>query len=194
MNRFKDFVKKLITYIVKPIVWLKITPNQITFLGLIFTCLSAYFVIIESFYWSAFYYFLSGLCDAMDGAVARAGNTQSEFGNFFDSTIDRIADAVIIFAVVFMPMHNEYYFVVRNQIFVVGSLTILTASLISYTRAKAESLGVKGEFGILPRPERWFLILVMILSQKWVLILSVLAILGLITVAQRIWSIGKLLR
>jgi phosphatidylglycerophosphate synthase len=130
----------------------------------------------------------------MDGAVARAGNTQSEFGNFFDSTIDRIADAVIIFAVVFMPMHNEYYFVVRNQIFVVGSLTILTASLISYTRAKAESLGVKGEFGILPRPERWFLILVMILSQKWVLILSVLAILGLITVAQRIWSIGKLLR
>ena len=134
---------------------------------------------------------LTALTDVLDGMVARRSNTSSQFGAFLDSTLDRVADGftmgglAVFFA--FSPVH-------RSPTMVAVCITgLIGAFLTSYTRARAESLGLDAKVGMLQRPER-----VVLLSAPqaffglalngWVLtiIIYILAITAWITVVQRI--------
>ena len=129
----------------------KITPNQVTFLGLSVNCLVAFFfakgelsyLIIGILIWAA------GFFDALDGSVARATGKITVFGNFWDSVLDRYADAVIYFGILlhFLKLGEPNY-VIWVVIAMVGSLAV------SYTRAKAESLDQECEVGLMPRSVR----------------------------------------
>jgi CDP-diacylglycerol--glycerol-3-phosphate 3-phosphatidyltransferase len=129
----------------------KITPNQVTFLGLLVNCAVAFFIakgnlsylIVGILIW------IAGFFDALDGSVARATGTVTVFGKFWDSVLDRYSDSVIYFGIlVYFSGLGRMDYVLLTVIAIVGSL------LVSYTRARAESLDVACEVGLLPRTVR----------------------------------------
>ncbi|MCP4544502.1 MAG: CDP-alcohol phosphatidyltransferase family protein [Chloroflexi bacterium] len=122
--------------------------------------------------------------DALDGALARALGKQSRFGAFLDSTLDRIADAVLILGLTAHYMSQEMY------VMVVLLLTSLVAAMmVSYIRARAEALGFSCKVGVLTRLERIVLIAVLTALGLPLIMVWALAALSVFTVVQRILHI-----
>jgi CDP-diacylglycerol--glycerol-3-phosphate 3-phosphatidyltransferase len=146
----------------------------------------------------AFWLLISGLLDVLDGNVARRGGTASSFGAFFDSTLDRLGEAALFSGI-------AIYFVItagqRWPILGLGvSLLALSGSfLVSYTRARAEGLGLDCKVGLAQRPERIVGLGVPTLllgagPHGWLLLglVFVLAIAATVTVIQRIAHVSRL--
>jgi len=166
------------------------TPNQVTFLGLLVNCLVAFFIargtfiypVLGALIWTA------GFFDALDGSVARATGKTTVFGNFWDSVLDRYADSVIYLGILihFLKLGEPEY-VIWVVIAIVGSLAV------SYTRAKAESLGVGCEVGLVPRTVRIIIIVAGFCIDQVFMGIVIVAVLSHLTVLQRIIHVyGKL--
>ena len=166
----------------------KITPNQITFFGLIVNCVVAYFIAQGrlSYFAVGILIWIAGFFDALDGSAARASGRSSLFGNFWDSVLDRYADSVIYFGILvhFLELgKNEYVLLI--VIAIVGSLTV------SYTRAKAESLNVKCEVGLMPRSVRIIILGAGFCIGQVFWSVAIIAFLSHFTAAQRIFHVYK---
>ena len=164
-----------------------LSPNIITVLTLLFSILA---LISIAFYSSVILLFvfilLSSVMDVLDGAVARASGKTTPFGAFLDSTVDRIADALIIYSLKFLGFSIDLVF-----------LLIILSFMISYTRSRAESLGIKMEgVGIIERAERLIIIMFAILLSLFnrvfsLILLYILIILSFITLIQRIFYVYR---
>lgn len=123
-----------------------IKPNTITWAGLFFTIIGAYFFSRGMFFWGGVMIVVAGTCDVLDGMVARKTGLKSKFGAFFDSTIDRYSDILIFLGI-------AIYF---NSLFVhvLIVFTITGTLLTSYTRARAGALKIDCKVGMMQRPER----------------------------------------
>jgi len=183
LRRFLDTYTRKIGYAVAHIIP---SPNIITILGLLFAIIFLSLILISTNYTyviAIIFYILSISMDVLDGAVAKATGKSSKVGAFLDSTIDRITDAIYILAL--------YYILDLNLIILF--LLLFGCLMISYIRAKAESIGLKMEgIGIAERGDRLILILLILLtsifSKMSALILTVvLLVLVLITIVQRIY-------
>jgi len=127
--------------------------------------------------------------DALDGALARVSRKQSRFGAFLDSTLDRVADAVLILGLT-VPYLRAGHFVMVELLLI----SLVAAMLVSYTRARAESLGFPCKIGVLSRLERVVLIAALC-ALGWPEVMAwVLAGLSLLTVGQRILYVYALSR
>jgi CDP-diacylglycerol--glycerol-3-phosphate 3-phosphatidyltransferase len=167
-------------------------PNSITTLGAVVIAGSGIAFGAGAVRWGGFLVLLSGACDVLDGRVARQGGKASVFGAFYDSTLDRVGEAVLATGLL------VWFLRPGDQLFPVwgAALTLwaLSSSLIvSYTRARAEGLGLDCRVGIAQRLERVLLLGVPALfvgagSRGWVLlaVVAVLAIATTITVVQRV--------
>ena len=163
------------------LVFLHISPNTITFTGLILAVLVAYLLSQGCFVLGGLVLLFAGLLDMLDGSVARLSNTASKKGAFLDSTSDRIAEAVVLFGLLFY-----YVDLGESQVIFLIFLVMILSYLVSYMRARAEGLGVEGTTGLFTRPER-VLTLVLGLLSGWVIAaLWVIASLSTLTVAQRL--------
>jgi archaetidylinositol phosphate synthase len=144
LTQLKPKIEPLLLKLVGPVSF--INPNILTLLGLIPPILLAVFLLWH-WYWLAALMFLGVLFDTVDGAVARMTNRVTKFGAFLDSTLDRLADAVIISAFAFAGLTNFY----------LAITALVLALLISYTRSRAELAGngeIKLNVGIMERTER----------------------------------------
>ncbi len=166
----------------------KITPNQVTFLGLAVNCVVAFFIAkgdlsyiaIGILIWAA------GFIDALDGSLARATGRTTVFGNFWDSVLDRYADSVIYFGIlVYFLKQSEPVYVITVVIAIVGSL------VVSYTRAKAESLDQECEVGLLPRSVRIIIIGAGFCLNQVFWALVIVAVFSHLTVFQRIFHVYR---
>jgi len=134
---------------------------------------------------------LTALFDVLDGTVARRSNTSSTFGAFLDSTLDRLADGAVLGGLaVFYALNVRHHNV---PMVVVCMLGMMGAFLTSYTRARAEALGIDAKVGMLQRPERVVLLsapqgIFGLALNGWVLgvIIVVLTVTAWITVVQRV--------
>lgn len=146
----------------------------------------------------AFWLLISGLLDILDGKVARRGGMTTVFGAFFDSTLDRLGEAVLFagIAVYFVTTSGQRWPILGLG---VSLLTLAGAFLVSYTRARAEGLGMECKVGIAQRPERIIGLGVPTLivgagPHGW-LLLALMALLGVantITVIQRVAHVYRL--
>jgi len=165
---------------------LGLNPNQVSILGIVLAVLSA----LTYWQWKLNSLLLilapllmlaSGLLDALDGALARLYGEATNFGGFFDSLLDRYADAIIICGIILGGLTDVTW----------GLAALMGSLLVSYARARAEAAGVKMEsVGLTERAERLILLaLASFLSFVWLEALSwgvlVLAILTNLTVVQR---------
>ncbi len=177
----------------------RVTPNALTTAGVSLCAAAAVLTYFEYrneilFFWLAALVFVVGsVLDILDGALARAGGKQSPFGAFLDSTTDRVSEAFVLgaIALVFHRRGNE---VALGFAFaaVVGSF------LVSYTRARAEALGLKGDVGIGSRAERVVVITAGLVLAPWWHCLDgaiyVLTATAWFTVVQRVLSVRSQLR
>ncbi len=136
------------------------SPDALTLLGLILSLFAGLYVARGSNFAGAFLLFLGGLCDILDGSMARRAGRSSKRGAFLDSTLDRLAEIAIFMGLVFLYRER----VVLQLIAVMA----LTGSLMtSYTRARAEGLGVDCKVGLLERPERLTLMMLGLLLARF---------------------------
>lgn len=165
-----------------------ITPNQVTVIGFMVNCLVAYFIAGDVFNYIVLglLIWVAGFFDALDGSVARITGKTSTFGNFFDSVLDRYSDSVIYFgAMIHFLNRGENALVSLIVIAAIGSLAV------SYTRAKAESLGAKCEVGLMPRTPRIIILGAgFCFGQVFWAVLAI-AVLSHVTVAQRVYRVYR---
>jgi CDP-diacylglycerol---glycerol-3-phosphate 3-phosphatidyltransferase len=168
----------------------RVTPNALTASGVLLCGIASVLVLFEGrdellFYWLAALIFVVGsLLDILDGALARAGGKTTPFGAFLDSTTDRISEGFMLTAIAYvLATHHRPVFVAVAMAAVAGSF------LVSYTRAKAEALGLRGDVGIGSRAERVVVITAGLVLAPWGVLpwaLVLLAATAWITVAQRV--------
>ncbi len=181
----------LLQKIVNGLALSKISPNTLTFIGLIINIVAAFFFgyarsgdAHRMFLYAGLILIGAGLFDMVDGRVARQTNQVSVFGAFFDSVIDRYSDVAIFFGLL------VYYARGNRFVYVVLVAFVMTASLmVSYTRARAEALIGSCKVGFMERPERIVLVILGALADTWGVMapaLWVLAFLSTVTVIHRI--------
>lgn len=190
-------LKPLVTKVINPVARLALrlgfTPNAVTFIGTLGLVISAsYFLPRGQLFLGTMAITFFSLSDLFDGAMARISQTgASKWGGFLDSTLDRISDAAIHLGIsIYLIQQSETLAYVVLCALVVGFL-------ISYIRAKAESLNIECSAGIAERTERLALVLTSIglagLGVPYALAIGfwILLVLGTITVAQRILIVKK---
>ncbi len=167
----------------------RISPNMLTFIGLVINVGAALFFGFASadnnqprrFVYAGLVIIAAGIFDMVDGRVARATNQVTVFGAFFDSVIDRYSDVAIFFGLlVYYARANRFFYVV------LVAFVMTTSVMVSYTRARAESLIPSCKVGFMERPERIVLVIIGALSNRMAPVLWVLAVLSTITVIHRI--------
>ncbi len=181
----------LLQKIVNGLALSRISPNTLTFIGLLINIVAAIFFgyargdhAVRYFLYAGLVIFGAGIFDMVDGRVARATNQVSVFGAYFDSVIDRYSDVALFFGLlVYYARGNRFFYVVLVAF-------VMTASLmVSYTRARAEALIGSCKVGFMERPERVVLILLGALFNRWGVmapVLWVLALFSTLTVIHRI--------
>jgi len=180
--RWGHFLDKPLEPIAKKI---KITPNFFTIMGFIISAVAAITIVFNPRI-GGFLILLGGIFDVFDGVVARTNGKVTEFGAFLDSVLDRYSDAFVFLAIAW------YMYRIEKPIGIFLSLIILVgALLISYSKARAESLGMGCNIGLLERPERVIITSIACISGYILSFLWVLAILSHLTVLQRILYVKK---
>ena len=158
-----------------------LTPNVITPIGVLVAFGVPYELLQDHWISAGVWLFMAGFFDVLDGSIARNEKLQTPFGAFWDSTLDRLAEAVVFGG------FGLYYGRHQDETGVVLTFAVFTLSLlVSYTRARAEGLGIECEVGILPRTGRILLLIGGLLIHQLTLALGVVGVLSLITVGQRI--------
>ena len=139
----------LLTPLIKILTRWGINPNSFTLAGLIITSMAAVAFIMGHLHLGGFLILLGGLCDTIDGSLARFANKATHFGAMFDSAVDRYSEFVMFFGmVVYFVMSKDY------PTSVVAFFALCGSIMVSYSRARAESLGFDSRVGIMQRPER----------------------------------------
>ena len=164
-----------------------ITANALTLAGIIISAIGALVIGQGNLFLGFIFLILTGLPDALDGAVAKASGTSSVRGAFFDSVSDRVTDIFLFSGIAWYLASNEPGRIMMLPVAVMGS-----AMLISYQRAKAESLGFDAKGGIMERAERFIVLaLGLLFSDILIPVLWVMLILTLVTVMQRFLKVWK---
>ena len=141
----------------------KLTPDHLTIVGLVIGALAAVAVGSGRLRLGLVLVILAALPDLLDGALAKASQSSSQRGAFFDSTVDRITDALLLGGI-------AYYFAVTEdpRLAVLPFAVSAASSVVSYQRAKAESLGLEAKGGLMERAERIVLLCIGLLIEPWV--------------------------
>lgn len=177
--------------IVRGLALTRISPNLLTFIGLVINIIAAILFGYANasnynrmFMYAGLVIIGAGIFDMVDGRVARATNQVTVFGGFFDSVIDRYSDVALFFGLlVYYARANRFFYLVMVAFVMVSSV------MVSYTRARAESLIGSCKVGFMERPERIVLVIIGGLFARWgamAPVLWVLAVLSTITVIHRI--------
>jgi CDP-diacylglycerol---glycerol-3-phosphate 3-phosphatidyltransferase len=152
-QRMEDNLRWFGDFIFRPFLWffekLRISPNLITCFGIALGIGAGYFLAVGNVPLAAVLFATSGVLDLVDGYVAIKMNKVTAFGSFLDSFSDRISDAAVYLGL------TVYYMRLGEGIYVGLALVLLVCSfLVSYIRAKAESMGVEGKGGLMARAPR----------------------------------------
>lgn len=183
--KFGHFLDKPFTPIAKRI---SISPNILTITGFLITVLAA-LSIPYSLLSGGLLILLGGFFDMFDGIVARINGKSTKFGALLDSTLDRYSDSFIFIAV-------AWYFFDKNNLagVVLAVLSLVGALLISYVRARAESIDIECNIGLMERPERVVLLAIGCITEWLFVIIIILALLTHATVIQRLWHVYRMIK
>ncbi len=167
----------------------RVTPNQLTAFGFSLNLVAAVLVYQEAYIAAAAVFLVGSIIDILDGALARSRGHATVFGAFIDSTTDRISEgAVLCAATLVFARHGDTWPVAAVFVALVASF------LVSYTRARAEALGLDGKAGLMGRAERVVLLAAILATAPWGTLpygIALLAVTASATVAQRIFSVHR---
>src|SRR5947209_4773440 len=175
----------------------RLTPNAISLTGFALNLAAAGLVVGRLFFLAGIAFIVGSVMDTLYGRYSRMSGKGTPFGAFLDSTLDRIEEGIVLTAVA------GYFALQSNRVAAAGVVVAVLASLmVSYTRARAEALGVECKVGIATRPVRVVILSIGLLFAKGASLGSfellepavyVLAALSVITVGQRVWHVRRAL-
>ncbi|HEY5388793.1 MAG TPA: CDP-alcohol phosphatidyltransferase family protein [Thermoleophilia bacterium] len=176
---------------------LGLTADLLTIFGLVLAVGVVPLILSAHFAWAVLLGAIASICDAVDGAVARAGVGPTKAGAFLDSTTDRISELLVSGALVVYFARLEQWWPMAGVLVFMGA-----AQMVSYTRARAEALGVDCKVGLMSRPERLVVLGVGFLLSGWhigstsvlVWFVYLLALLTSLTVVHRMIHVMSKLR
>ena len=172
--------------IARLLIALHISPSAITLAGLAVAGGAAY-LIAEGRLLAGGAVMLAGAAlDMLDGAVARLANSAGRFGAYLDSVADRAGEAVVFFGFLAFYVHDGHLLGAH-----LAFAAAIAAMLVSYSRARAEGLGVTGDVGLLGRPERVVVLGAGLLLGYPLYALGVIVALALLTSLQRLWHVHR---
>ena len=161
-----------------------VTPNLLTFFGVVLVGVASFYIYNGDFFKGGILLLIGNLCDALDGALARRFNLDSKFGAFLDSLIDRISD--------FLPLISlGLYYREEEYVLLLSIFAVLFSFLVSYSRARAEGLGIDCKVGVMERAERSAILIIALLADFAVTGLLIIAFGAAITTFQRVWCVYK---
>ncbi len=171
----------------------RLTPNAISMVGLVGNLIAAGLVLEGHFFFAGLAFIIGSVMDTLDGRYSRMSGKGTLFGAFLDSTLDRIEEGVVIAAVAWHFAEQG-----ENVAAAMCVLVVLGSLMVSYTRARAEALGVECKVGIATRPVRVVLLSAGLIFADGELIsgfdllpiaIYVMAGLTAITTLQRVWHV-----
>lgn len=181
-EKVRDFIKPFVLLLGR----LGVTPNQLTVLGVALNAGVGAVIALGHVQLGGFLLILTSLFDLLDGALAKATGRGSKFGAFLDSTLDRYSEGCVLLGLLWLAVQrNQALDIYLIYVVILGSL------MVSYTRARAEGLGLECRVGLLGRPERIAVLclgLMLNLSQG---ALAILAIFTHLTALQRILHVRR---
>jgi CDP-diacylglycerol---glycerol-3-phosphate 3-phosphatidyltransferase len=176
----------------------RLTPNAISLTGLALNVVAAVLVFADYFFLGGIAFIVGSVMDTLDGRYSRMSGKGTQFGAFLDSTLDRASEGIVLTAVAYQFSKEG------NDVAVAATVAaVLSSVMVSYTRARAEALGIKGDVGIAPRAIRVVILSAGLLFAKGASLgdfellapaVYVLAGLSIITVFQRIFYVRGQLR
>jgi CDP-diacylglycerol---glycerol-3-phosphate 3-phosphatidyltransferase len=175
----------------------RLTPNAISLTGFVLCVVAAVLVTQRLFFLAGVVFIIGSICDTLDGRYSRMSGKGTPFGAFLDSTLDRIEEGVVLTTVAAYFAHLDKQFAVAACV-----VAVLASLMVSYTRARAEALGVECKVGIATRAVRVVILSAGLLFARGASLADfqllepavyVLAALSTITVLQRIFHVRKAL-
>jgi CDP-diacylglycerol---glycerol-3-phosphate 3-phosphatidyltransferase len=161
---------------------LGIHPNVLTLIGVLINVAAAFALALDRFILAGVIMIVANIFDFIDGKVAHITGKQSEFGAFWDSTLDRFSDLALFTGLVWL-----YSSLGREGYVLIATLTLIFSIMTSYARARAESLIEKCKVGFMERPERIVLFMIGAFTDRMAGVLWVILVLSIVTVANRIY-------
>ena len=164
-----------------------LSPDHLTFLGVAFAVAASVAIARGALRGGLALVILAALPDLLDGALAKASNTASQRGAFFDSVVDRVTDSVLFGGVAWYFASDKSAHIALLPMAIMG-----VSSLISYERAKAESLGLHAKGGLMERAERIIVLCVGLLFDSLLVpILWIMLVLTVVTAVQRFLQVWR---
>jgi CDP-diacylglycerol--glycerol-3-phosphate 3-phosphatidyltransferase len=166
---------------------LHVSPDAVTYLGLVLTVGVAVLAALGEIRWAGLAYIVAAVCDALDGTLARVSGKGSRFGAFLDSTIDRFEESIVFVGL------SVHYAQIGGVVEVPLILVVAIASLmVSYTRARAEAVGVSCTVGFMTRVPRVAIMIVGMLLDQVLIALIILAATSLYTTFHRMFHVWRM--
>jgi len=204
-QRVKDGFVRLLGPLARLLITGGVQPNTITTVGTLVVVGSGVAFGTGAIRLGGLLLLISGIFDLLDGEVARQGGKITTFGAFYDSTLDRIGEGAVFAGLIFYFLTGPLPADMKPRALAAGLVALVASLLVSYTRARAEALGVDNKVGIAPRAERILLLGVpaLVLGAGpglgrpgivlfW--IVAVLAFVSAITVIQRVVHVARVAR
>ena len=186
---------ELRTYARDALIESRLTPNAISMTGLVLNVAAAVLVVERHFFLAGVAFIVGSVMDTLDGRYSRMSGKGTLFGAFLDSTLDRMEEGVVLAAVA------AYFAELGDELAVAACVaTVLGSLMVSYTRARAEALGVECKVGLATRPVRVVILSIGLVFAAGDLISGVdlleasiytLTALTLFTVGQRVWHVRR---
>ena len=176
----------------------RLTPNAISLTGLALNIVAAVLVYLDYYFLGGIAFIVGSVMDTLDGRYSRMSGKGTQFGAFLDSTLDRVSEGIVLAAVAAQFADAGDEFAVAATV-----IAVLASVMVSYTRARAEALGVTGDVGIAPRAVRVVILSIGLLFAKGASLgdfellepaVYVLAVLSIVTVFQRIIHVRSALK
>lgn len=167
--------------IINASVALGIHPNVLTLIGVLVNVAAAFALALDRFILAGVIMIVANIFDFIDGKVAHITGTQSQFGAFWDSTLDRFSDLALFTGLIWLYADRA-----RDGYVMVATLALIFSIMTSYARARAESLIEKCKVGFMERPERIVLFMIGAFTDRMAAVLWVILVLSIITVSNRI--------
>jgi CDP-diacylglycerol--glycerol-3-phosphate 3-phosphatidyltransferase len=163
-----------------------VSPDAVTYFGLVLTIGVATLAALGEVRWAGVVYILAALCDAIDGTLARVSGKGSRFGAFLDSTIDRFEESIVFLGL-------SIYYAQVGGLWEIPLLLLVTfgSLMVSYTRARAEGLGVACKVGFMGRPPRVVIMIVGMILDQVLIAMILLAVATLMTAIQRMVHVWR---
>lgn len=182
--------KALSYYLANPIISVlartPVTPNSLTFFSFLLAAGASALIATANLLAAGFVFLAAGLLDILDGALARQTDRVTRFGAVLDSTLDRLAEGVVLLGILFLYADEG----TTSGILLTGAV-MLTSLLVSYIKARAEAAGIGCTVGIFTRPERIVVLVLGLFINQLEITLFIIAAFSLFTAGQRLFCVWQ---